>query len=192
MSKVQNEGERAFVISLRIRNHNIGVKRKSSLVDSSPPVRSSQPRSRFGTRTSSPIPASPIFEADQVFLLSFFSSISNFRYPALPSSRAHLKKAQPIAQATYCPPLSPTLLLPSFKMPALNPNALFPDHDLSNSFSFPKEEEKVLEFWKDIDAFQESIRQSEGRPQYSFYDGPPFATGLPHHGHILMGTVKVS
>ena len=77
-------------------------------------------------------------------------------------------------------------------MPALNPNALFPDHDLSNSFSFPKEEEKVLEFWKDIDAFQESIRQSEGRPQYSFYDGPPFATGLPHHGHILMGTVKVS
>ncbi|GAA6058910.1 hypothetical protein JCM10212_002862 [Sporobolomyces blumeae] len=75
-------------------------------------------------------------------------------------------------------------------MPALNPNAQFADHDLSTSFSFPKEEEKVLAYWKDIDAFQESIRQSEGRPQYSFYDGPPFATGLPHHGHILMGTVK--
>jgi isoleucyl-tRNA synthetase len=41
--------------------------------------------------------------------------------------------------------------------------------------------------------FQESIRQSEAedRPHYSFYDGPPFATGLPHHGHLLMGTVKV-
>ncbi|CEQ41339.1 SPOSA6832_03031, partial [Sporobolomyces salmonicolor] len=75
-------------------------------------------------------------------------------------------------------------------MPARNPNATFPEHDVTTSFSFPKQEETVLEYWKDIDAFQESIRQSEGRPQYSFYDGPPFATGLPHHGHILMGTVK--
>lgn len=77
-------------------------------------------------------------------------------------------------------------------MPALDPNAVFPEHEVTASFSFPKEEEKVLAYWKQIDAFQESVRQSEGKPQYSFYDGPPFATGLPHHGHILMGTVKVS
>lgn len=93
---------------------------------------------------------------------------------------------------------------------ATNPNAVFPPHNPTASFSFPKEEEKVssriqmsrdcqltrdaqvLGFWKEIDAFQESVRQSIGKPQYSFYDGPPFATGLPHHGHILMGTVKVS
>lgn len=31
---------------------------------------------------------------------------------------------------------------------------------------------------------------SEGRPRYTFYDGPPFATGLPHYGHILVGTIK--
>ncbi|XP_068622439.1 isoleucine--tRNA ligase, cytoplasmic [Battus philenor] len=55
---------------------------------------------------------------------------------------------------------------------------------------FPKEEEKVLEFWKDIDAFQNCLKQSKNKPRYSFYDGPPFATGLPHYGHILAGTIK--
>ena len=31
---------------------------------------------------------------------------------------------------------------------------------------------------------------SKGKPEYTFYDGPPFATGLPHYGHILAGTIK--
>eukprot|EP01027_Heterolobosea_sp_BB2_P022048 GEZU01032431.1.p1 GENE.GEZU01032431.1~~GEZU01032431.1.p1 ORF type:complete len:1094 (+),score=459.19 GEZU01032431.1:187-3468(+) len=56
--------------------------------------------------------------------------------------------------------------------------------------SFPKEEEKVLEYWNKIDAFKTSLKLSEGRPKYTFYDGPPFATGLPHYGHILAGTIK--
>lgn len=47
-----------------------------------------------------------------------------------------------------------------------------------------------MQYWKDIDAFQESLRQSKGKPAYNFYDGPPFATGLPHYGHILAGTIK--
>mmetsp|Transcript_171978 Transcript_171978/g.551232 ORF Transcript_171978/g.551232 Transcript_171978/m.551232 type:complete len:1102 (-) Transcript_171978:332-3637(-) len=55
---------------------------------------------------------------------------------------------------------------------------------------FPKEEEKTLAYWKDIDAFQEGLRQSKGKEPYNFYDGPPFATGLPHYGHILAGTIK--
>jgi isoleucyl-tRNA synthetase len=58
------------------------------------------------------------------------------------------------------------------------------------SISFPKTEEKILAYWEKIDAFQESLRRSEGKPEYSFYDGPPFATGLPHYGHILAGTIK--
>ncbi|KAJ7594319.1 tRNA synthetases class I-domain-containing protein [Mycena floridula] len=66
----------------------------------------------------------------------------------------------------------------------------FPPHDVSAQFDFPKEEEKVLAFWKEIDAFQTSVKLSEGRPEYSFYDGPPFATGLPHYGHLLAGTIK--
>ncbi|XP_037070614.1 isoleucine--tRNA ligase, cytoplasmic-like [Pollicipes pollicipes] len=56
--------------------------------------------------------------------------------------------------------------------------------------SFPAEEEKILALWKEIDAFQTCLRQSKGRPRFSFYDGPPFATGLPHYGHILAGTIK--
>jgi isoleucyl-tRNA synthetase len=62
---------------------------------------------------------------------------------------------------------------------------------VSAAFSFPKEEEKVLKFWREIDAFQTSLKLSQGRPVYSFYDGPPFATGLPHYGHLLAGTIKV-
>lgn len=58
-------------------------------------------------------------------------------------------------------------------------------------FSFPKEEEKVIAYWREIDAFRTSLEQSEGRPVYSFFDGPPFATGLPHYGHLLAGTIKV-
>lgn len=66
----------------------------------------------------------------------------------------------------------------------------FSQHDISASFDFAKEEEKVIQFWRDIDAFQTSLKLSEGRPEYSFYDGPPFATGLPHYGHLLAGTIK--
>ncbi|KAL5522593.1 hypothetical protein ACEPAG_8610 [Sanghuangporus baumii] len=67
---------------------------------------------------------------------------------------------------------------------------VFPSHDLTAPFDFSKEEEKVLAYWKEIDAFQTSLKLSEGRPEFSFYDGPPFATGLPHYGHLLAGTVK--
>lgn len=45
-------------------------------------------------------------------------------------------------------------------------------HDPMKPFDWPKEEEKVLELWKELDAFKESLRQSEGRKPYSFYDGP--------------------
>jgi len=62
---------------------------------------------------------------------------------------------------------------------------------VSAQFDFPKEEEKVIAFWREIDAFQTSLKLSEGRPEFSFYDGPPFATGLPHYGHLLAGTIKV-
>ncbi|KAM4613485.1 isoleucine--tRNA ligase, cytoplasmic [Polymixia lowei] len=58
------------------------------------------------------------------------------------------------------------------------------------SINFPIEEEKILQLWKDKDCFQECLKQSKNRPRYTFYDGPPFATGLPHYGHILAGTIK--
>lgn len=61
---------------------------------------------------------------------------------------------------------------------------------LPESINFPKEEETILELWKKLDVFNNCLRQSKGKPRYSFYDGPPFATGLPHYGHILAGTIK--
>eukprot|EP00795_Rhopilema_esculentum_P000564 gene564-10252_t len=61
---------------------------------------------------------------------------------------------------------------------------------VGDTHNFPKEEEEILELWKKLDAFKTSLKQSEGKPRFSFYDGPPFATGLPHYGHILAGTIK--
>ena len=58
------------------------------------------------------------------------------------------------------------------------------------SINFPGEEERIMKLWADIDAFKTCLKQSAGKPRYSFYDGPPFATGLPHYGHILAGTIK--
>ncbi|QLQ79222.1 hypothetical protein HG537_0B05690 [Torulaspora globosa] len=60
----------------------------------------------------------------------------------------------------------------------------------SSHFSFPREEEKVLAFWDEIDAFRTSLKLNEDKPEFSFFDGPPFATGTPHYGHILASTVK--
>jgi len=57
---------------------------------------------------------------------------------------------------------------------------------------FPQEEETVLKYWKEIDAFREQNKRTQGKKVYTFYDGPPFATGLPHYGHIAAGTIKVS
>lgn len=56
--------------------------------------------------------------------------------------------------------------------------------------SFPKEEERILKFWDEIDAFHRQLELTQDLPRYTFYDGPPFATGLPHYGHLLASTIK--
>ncbi|AZS40257.1 MULTISPECIES: isoleucine--tRNA ligase [Microbacterium] len=55
---------------------------------------------------------------------------------------------------------------------------------------FPQIEEEVLTFWEADDTFRASIAQREGSPEWVFYDGPPFANGLPHYGHLLTGYAK--
>ncbi|KAI3613497.1 hypothetical protein CBS9595_004330 [Malassezia furfur] len=47
-----------------------------------------------------------------------------------------------------------------------------------------------MAYWNAIDAFKTQLANSKGKKPFSFYDGPPFATGLPHYGHLLAGTVK--
>lgn len=55
---------------------------------------------------------------------------------------------------------------------------------------FPAMEEKILAFWEENQIFEKSVDQRRGKPQFIFYDGPPFATGLPHFGHFVPGTIK--
>ena len=55
---------------------------------------------------------------------------------------------------------------------------------------FPKQEEEVLKYWKENKTFEKSISQREGAEEFVFYDGPPFATGLPHFGHFIPSTIK--
>ena len=51
-------------------------------------------------------------------------------------------------------------------------------------------EEKILDFWKSRDIFNKTLEKRSLKGEFVFYDGPPFATGLPHYGHILPGTIK--
>jgi len=61
-----------------------------------------------------------------------------------------------------------------------------------NSFKPAEIEEKILKFWQENKIFEKSLRQAKAKPpkDYVFYDGPPFANGLPHYGHILASIIK--
>lgn len=56
--------------------------------------------------------------------------------------------------------------------------------------SFDEREKRILNFWKKERIFERSVEEKRQNPLFSFYDGPPFATGLPHYGHFLAGTIK--
>ncbi|MGD9129073.1 MAG: isoleucine--tRNA ligase [Candidatus Woesebacteria bacterium] len=56
--------------------------------------------------------------------------------------------------------------------------------------NLPKLEEEVLEFWQKNKIFEKSVKNRSKDNVYVFYDGPPFATGLPHYGHLLGSTSK--
>ena len=68
------------------------------------------------------------------------------------------------------------------------------DGDVVASPSFPSLEEEILAYWKENDTFKKSIEirpsGEAGSNEFVFYDGPPFANGLPHYGHLLTGYVK--
>jgi isoleucyl-tRNA synthetase len=65
-----------------------------------------------------------------------------------------------------------------------------PDEPVAPSPRFPKIEERVLDYWKTDGTFAASVEQREGADEWVFYDGPPFANGLPHYGHLLTGYAK--
>lgn len=68
---------------------------------------------------------------------------------------------------------------------------VYPRVDMSGGTNvFPDRERQVLEYWKDDETFKASLTNRQENPEYVFYDGPPFANGLPHYGHLLTGYVK--
>ena len=62
--------------------------------------------------------------------------------------------------------------------------------NISNQVDFPAMESEMLAFWQQNAIFQKSLDQRKGGKEFVFYDGPPFATGLPHYGHLLAGSIK--
>ena len=56
--------------------------------------------------------------------------------------------------------------------------------------SFPQLEERVIELWRTQGTFKRSVEQRPKEREFVFYDGPPFATGLPHYGHLVASTIK--
>ncbi len=55
---------------------------------------------------------------------------------------------------------------------------------------FPRMEERILQYWKENQIFKKSIANRSPQDEFVFYDGPPFATGLPHFGHFVPGAIK--
>ena len=51
-------------------------------------------------------------------------------------------------------------------------------------------EKEILKFWKEKKIFEKSLEKNKKGKRFVFYDGPPFATGLPHYGHILSSAIK--
>src|SRR5688572_1340963 len=74
----------------------------------------------------------------------------------------------------------------------MSPDPAYPD--VVQQPSFPGIEAEIVEFWRADDTFRASVERNpagpEGENEYVFYDGPPFANGLPHYGHLLTGFVK--
>lgn len=60
----------------------------------------------------------------------------------------------------------------------------------TSSFSFVETEHAIISLWREKNIFKKSLEQTKKGKPYIFYDGPPFATGLPHHGHLLASTLK--
>ncbi len=93
------------------------------------------------------------------------------------------------AQRERAPPIPGLPQMTSYPKASTDPHGTTP-----SSPRFPEIEERVLSYWKNDSTFQASIDARDagvdGANEFVFYDGPPFANGLPHYGHLLTGYVK--
>lgn len=63
-------------------------------------------------------------------------------------------------------------------------------HPVENNASFPKQEEAILEFWRQNSIYDQSLTKRQNGPKYVFFEGPPTANGKPHPGHCLTRAIK--
>lgn len=63
-------------------------------------------------------------------------------------------------------------------------------HPVDAKQSFPQMEEKILKFWEEQKIFEKSVEARKEKKKFVFFDGPPFANGLPHYGHIMANSLK--
>jgi isoleucyl-tRNA synthetase len=61
---------------------------------------------------------------------------------------------------------------------------------IGSTQSLVQTEEEILKFWKDEKIFEKTLEKTKNQEEYIFYDGPPFANGLPHYGHLLTSCAK--
>ena len=62
--------------------------------------------------------------------------------------------------------------------------------ELNAKINFPEMEKNILNFWEEDKTFEKSVHNRDGAAEFVFYDGPPFANGTPHYGHIMVSYVK--
>jgi len=62
--------------------------------------------------------------------------------------------------------------------------------ELNAKINFPQMEKDILNFWEEDKTFEKSVHNRDGAAEFVFYDGPPFANGTPHYGHIMVSYVK--
>ena len=60
-----------------------------------------------------------------------------------------------------------------------------------NKSETAKREEEILQFWKENKIFEKTLAKDSPKGEFVFYDGPPFATGLPHYGSLLSSIIKM-
>lgn len=63
-------------------------------------------------------------------------------------------------------------------------------HPVETNVNFPEQEERILNFWREMKTYDKALSQRQGGPKYVFYEGPPTANGKPHPGHCLTRAIK--
>ena len=74
--------------------------------------------------------------------------------------------------------------------PASNQKKSFIFDPVPAQVDFPAQEQEILQLWEKTDAYQQSVSSRPESKPFIFYDGPPFASGLPHYGHLLASIIK--